>query len=80
VAAQMTATKRISDALFPRGFEVASPRRSLQSTRSPSSCIRRSMYPCRKKFFFPHLKGVFRTQTKLMKRVHPGLMARVYGF
>jgi hypothetical protein len=30
VVAQMTATKRISDALFPRGFEVASPRRSLQ--------------------------------------------------
>jgi hypothetical protein len=30
VAAEMTATKRISDALFPRGFEVASPRRSLQ--------------------------------------------------
>ena len=30
VAAQMTATKRISDALFQRGFEVASPRRSLQ--------------------------------------------------
>jgi hypothetical protein len=49
---EMTATKRISDVLFPRGFEVASPRRSLQSTRMPSSCIRRSMYPRRKKFYF----------------------------
>jgi hypothetical protein len=28
-AAQMTATKRISGVLFPRGFEAASPRRSL---------------------------------------------------
>jgi hypothetical protein len=58
VAAQMTATKRISDALFPRGFKIASPRRSLQSTRTPSSCIRRSMYPRRKKFF-SHIKRVF---------------------
>jgi|AntAceMinimDraft_5_1070358.scaffolds.fasta_scaffold267143_1 hypothetical protein len=31
-AFEMTATKRISDALFPRGFEIASPRWSLQST------------------------------------------------
>ena len=58
VAALMSATKRISDALFPRGFEVASPHRSLESTRRPSSCIRRSMYPRRKKFF-PPLKRVF---------------------
>jgi hypothetical protein len=49
---EMTATKRISDVLFPQGFEVASPRRSLQSTRMPSSRIRRSMYPRRKKFHF----------------------------
>ena len=35
VAAQMTAIKRISDALFPRGFEVASPRRSLEQPRKP---------------------------------------------
>ena len=35
VAAQMTATKKISDALFPRGFEVASPRRSLEPPRKP---------------------------------------------
>ena len=49
---EMTAKKRISDVLFPRGFEVSSPRRSLQSTRMPSSCIRRSMYPRRKKFYF----------------------------
>jgi hypothetical protein len=55
----MTATKRISDALFPRGFEVASPRRSLESSRKPSSCIRRSMYPRRKKFFFPPQKVFF---------------------
>jgi hypothetical protein len=48
---EMTATKRISDVLFPRGFEVASPRRSLQSTQMPSSCIRRSMYSRRKKFY-----------------------------
>jgi hypothetical protein len=61
-AAQMTATKRISDVLFPRGFEVASPRRSLQSTRMPSSCIRRSMYPRRKKFF-PPSKGFFSTRS-----------------
>ena len=32
-AFQMTATKRISGVLFPRGFEVASPRRSLQLSR-----------------------------------------------
>ena len=30
---EMTATKRISEVLFPRGFEVTPPRRSLQSTR-----------------------------------------------
>jgi hypothetical protein len=41
-----------SDVLSPRGFEVASPRGSLQSTRKPSSCIRRSMYSRRKKFYF----------------------------
>jgi hypothetical protein len=57
-AAQMTATKKLSDVLFPRGFEVASPRRSLQPTRTPSSCLRRSMYPRRKKFF-SHIKKVF---------------------
>ena len=60
VASQMNATKRISDALFPQGFEVASPRWSLESSRKPSSCIRRSMYPRRKKFFLsPNQKGFF---------------------
>ena len=35
-AAQMTATKRISDVLFPRGFEVASPRRSPRAAEGQS--------------------------------------------
>ena len=69
----MTATRRISDALFPRGFEVASPRRSLESSRKPSSCIRRSMYPRRKKFFFPNQKGFcfFQPQRNNSRRQQP---------
>jgi hypothetical protein len=71
VAAQMTATKRISDALFPRGFEVASPRRSLESSRKPSSCIRRSMYPRRKKFLFPLKRFFFQPQRNNSRRQQP---------
>jgi hypothetical protein len=80
-AAQMTATKRISDVLFPRGFEVVSPRRSLQSTRVPSSCIRRSMYPRRKKFF-PPSKGFFfhaQQRAQLIRSEHKSLGLLAWG-
>jgi hypothetical protein len=73
-AAQMTATKRISDVLFPRGFEVVSPRRSLQSTRVPSSFIRRSIYPRRKKFLPPSKGGVSTRSTGSEPRISRAIL------
>ena len=59
VTAQMTVTKRISDALFPRGFEVASPPGVFSRHGSLPRAYADQCIHAGRSFFFPHQKGFF---------------------
>ena len=58
VTAQMTVTKRISDALFPRGFEVASPPGVFSRHGSLPRAYADQCIHAGRSFFFPS-KGFF---------------------
>ena len=59
VAAQMTVTKRISDALFPRGFEVASPPGVFSRHGSLPRAYADQCIHAGRSFFFSPSKGFF---------------------